>query len=108
MNDEKKMLRLQLKKYETEPYILQFFQSNMTVCLIICVFCKSCQHECEPEIVLKIKTVQFNVWGTITSAEINDIWYESRVDFHGDEILASNIYTGSVYHPYLDKFQIGN
>ena len=39
--------------YEIEPYFLQFFQSNTTVCLIIHVFCKSC----EPEIVLKIKTV---------------------------------------------------
>ena len=29
----------------------------MTVCVIIYMFCKSCQHECEPEIVLKIKTV---------------------------------------------------
>jgi hypothetical protein len=46
--------RLQLNKYETEPYFLQFFQSNMTVCLIIYEFCKS---EREPEIVLKIKTV---------------------------------------------------
>ena len=41
----------QLNKYETNPYFLQFFQSNKTVCL----FCKSYEHE--PEIVLKIKTV---------------------------------------------------
>ena len=30
----------------TDPYFLQFFQ-NMTVCLIIHMFCKSC----EPEVV---------------------------------------------------------
>ena len=39
---------IQLNKYETEPYFLQFFQSNTTVCLIIHVFCESC----DPEIVL--------------------------------------------------------
>ena len=32
-------LHIQLNKYETEPYFLQFFQSNATVCLIIHVFC---------------------------------------------------------------------
>ena len=37
----------QLNKYETDPYFLQFFQTNTTVCLIIHVFCNSC----EPEIV---------------------------------------------------------
>ena len=52
------MLQLvQLNKYETEPYFLQFFQSSTTVCVIIYMFYKSCEHECEPEIVLKIKTV---------------------------------------------------
>ena len=34
---------VQLNEYETDPYFLQFFQSN----LIIHVFCKNC----EPEIV---------------------------------------------------------
>ena len=38
---------LQLNEYDRDPYFLHFFQSNMTVCLIIHVFCKSC----EPEIV---------------------------------------------------------
>ena len=38
---------LQLNEYKTDTYCLQFFQSNTTVCLIIHVFCKSC----EPEIV---------------------------------------------------------
>ena len=38
---------VQLNKYETDPYFLYFLQSNTTVCLIIHVFCKSC----EPEIV---------------------------------------------------------
>ena len=49
--------QVQLNKYKTEPYFLHFFLSNTTVCLIIYVFCKSCDHECEPEpeIVLKSK-----------------------------------------------------
>ena len=38
---------VQLNKYETDQYFLQLFQSTTTVCLIIHVFCKSC----EPEIV---------------------------------------------------------
>jgi len=41
---------LQLNKHETDPYFLQIFQSNMSVCLIIFVFCKSCEPICEPEI----------------------------------------------------------
>ena len=43
----KSLTLLQLNEYEMDPYFLQFFQSNMTVSLIIHVFCKSC----EPEIV---------------------------------------------------------
>ena len=49
------MHNVQLNKYAIEPYFLQNFQSNTTVCLIIPMFCKSC----EPKIVLpvlKIKT----------------------------------------------------
>ena len=38
---------LQLNEYETNLHFLQRFQSNTTVCLIIHMFCKSC----EPEIV---------------------------------------------------------
>ena len=30
---------------ETDPYFLKFFQSNATVCLIIHLFCKSCESE---------------------------------------------------------------
>ena len=41
---------VQLNKYETNPYFLQIFQSNMSVCLIISMFCKSCESVCEPEI----------------------------------------------------------
>ena len=41
------MTLIQLNEYETDPYFLHFFQSSTTVCLIIHVFCKSC----EPEIV---------------------------------------------------------
>ena len=41
---------IQQNKYETNPYFLQIFQSNMSVCLIISMFCKSCEPICEPEI----------------------------------------------------------
>ena len=34
---------VQLNEYETNPYFLQIFQSNTTVCLIIYMFCKSCK-----------------------------------------------------------------
>ena len=37
-------------KYKADPYFLQLFQSNTSVCLIITVFCKSCEPICEPEI----------------------------------------------------------
>ena len=36
---------LQLNKYEANPYFIQLLQSNTTVCLIIHVFCKSCEHK---------------------------------------------------------------
>ena len=38
-----------MNMYETDPYFFQFFQSNTTVCLIIYLFCKSCELEPEPE-----------------------------------------------------------
>ena len=41
---------VQLNKYETDPYSLQIFPINMSVCLIISVFCKSFELICEPEI----------------------------------------------------------
>ena len=41
----KKIFFIQLNEYETHPYFLQFFQSNMPVCLIIHMFCKSCKPE---------------------------------------------------------------
>ena len=40
--------KVQINEYEAELYFLQFFQSNMTVCLIIHMFCENC----DPEIVL--------------------------------------------------------
>ena len=43
--DAVKLNHLQLNKYETEPYFLQFFQSNTTVCLIIHAFCKVYERE---------------------------------------------------------------
>ena len=36
---------VQLNESETDPYFLQFFQSNTAICLIIHVFCKSCESE---------------------------------------------------------------
>ena len=39
------IILLQLNKYETDPYFLQNFQSNTTVCLIIHAFCKVCERE---------------------------------------------------------------
>ena len=41
---------LQLNKHDTDPDFHQIFQSNTSVCLIIFVFCKSCESICEPEI----------------------------------------------------------
>ena len=49
-NDQEKIKKVQLNKYETDPYFLQIFQSNTLVCLIISVFCKSSEPNCEPEI----------------------------------------------------------
>ena len=46
----KQISAVQLNKYETDLYFLPIFQSNMSVCLIISVFCKSCEPICEPEI----------------------------------------------------------
>jgi hypothetical protein len=40
-----KDLPVQINIYETDPYFLRFFQSNTTVCLIIHMFCKSCEPE---------------------------------------------------------------
>jgi hypothetical protein len=50
---------VQLNKYETDPYFHQIFQSNTSVCLIISVFCKSCEPICEPEIILKTFAADF-------------------------------------------------
>ena len=38
-------------EYKTDPYFLQFLQSNMMVCMIIYMLCKNCELELEPEIV---------------------------------------------------------
>ena len=58
--------KVQINEYEAELYFLQFFQSNMTVCLIVYVFCKSC----ESEIVLAIKTVNEVKTKTISCLQI--------------------------------------
>jgi len=48
------MYLVQLNKYKTDPYFLQYFQSNTQVCLIIRVFCKSS----DPEIVLPVLQIK--------------------------------------------------
>ena len=59
--------KVQLKKNETDPYFLQVFQSNTSVCLIISVFSKSCEPICKTEITLVLyrlenhKQKQFHV-----------------------------------------------
>ena len=55
----KNSLVVQLNKYEADLYFLQIFQSNILVCLIISVSCKSCEPICEPEIVLKMFAADF-------------------------------------------------
>ena len=46
---------VQLNEYETtDLYFLQNFQSNTSICLIIHLFCKSC----EPEIVLPVLQIK--------------------------------------------------
>ena len=52
-------MRHPVNKYKTNSYFLQIFQSNMSVCLMISVFCKSCEPICEPEIVLKSFAADF-------------------------------------------------
>ena len=44
---------LQQDEYKTNPYFLRFFQSNTIVCLIIHIFCKSC----EPKIVFALISI---------------------------------------------------
>ena len=39
-----------VNKYETDLYFFQIFKSNASVCLIISMFCKSCEPICDPEI----------------------------------------------------------
>ena len=50
---QKVRLVVQLNKYKTDPYFLQYLQSNTQVCLNIRVFCKSS----DPEIVLPVLPV---------------------------------------------------
>ena len=62
------LMHLQLNEYETNPYFLQFFQSNTTVCLIIHVFCKSC----EPEIVLPVLQIRTNFTFVTLTKHVNN------------------------------------
>ena len=39
------MLSVQLNEYKTDSIFPQFFQSSTTVCLIIHMFCNSCESE---------------------------------------------------------------
>ena len=57
----------------TDPYFLQIFQSNTSVCLIISEFCKSCELICEPEItsVLNhLENQQKNISRSVFSSQI--------------------------------------
>ena len=77
-----KSIYLLTAEYETDPDFLRFFkifQSNMSVCLIISVLCKSCEPICEPEITsvlyhlenLQIsKQKQFHVQCSMFSSQI--------------------------------------
>ena len=59
---------IQLNKYETDPHFLQLFQSNTTVCLIIHLFCNSC----EPDIVFVLISIipeQFHVHKSYKTGE---------------------------------------
>ena len=56
---------VQLNKYKTDPYFLQFFQSNTTVCLIIPLFCKSC----EPLVLICTFEEQFHVQKSYKTCE---------------------------------------
>ena len=63
-------MALQLIKYATDPYFLHIFQSNTSVCLIISVFCKSCEPICEPEIVQKTFAADFQANPTDISCKM--------------------------------------
>jgi hypothetical protein len=69
---------VQLNKCETDPYFLQIFQSNTSVCLIISVFCKSFEPICEPEIVLKNSAADFQANPTDISCK-NNFMFSSQI-----------------------------
>ena len=82
---------LQPNKYKTDLYFLQIFQSNMSFCLIISVFCKSCETICEPEITLVLyhlenlqKSKQNNFTFSVQFTNLTKRGYEHR---HALEIL---------------------
>ena len=67
-----KSIYLLTAEYETDPDFLRFFkifQSNMSVCLIISVFCKSFELICEPEItpVSSLQSLTGKLQGRITT-----------------------------------------
>ena len=81
---------VQLNEYDTDPDFLQFFQSNATVCLIIHMFCKSC----EPEIVFVLICTlaeQFHVHKSYKTRE-------STLSYIGN--LEENIYLSPIYLKY--------
>ena len=65
---------IQLNKYKTDSYFLYVFQSNTSVCLIISVFCKSCEPICKPEIVLKQIAADFQANPTDISCKNMDLF----------------------------------
>ena len=78
--NNKEITPIHLNKHETDPYFLQIFQSNTSACLIISMFCKSCEPICESEITpvlyhlrIKTKTISRAVFSSqiLQNAEIN-------------------------------------
>ena len=63
------VLILQLDEYKTDPYFLQNFQSNMTVCLVIHLLFRSCELEIVLT-VLQIKTKTISRSQTLQNAWI--------------------------------------
>ena len=96
-----KSLELQLNKYETDPYFLQVFQSNTSVCLIISGFCKSCEPICEPKItpvlyhlenLQKVKQKQFHVQYSAHKSYKTRKWTFSCIGNFEENMDLSRIY----------------
>ena len=87
---------VQLNKYETDPYSLQIFPINMSVCLIIFVFCKSFELICEPDItpvsyqVENLQKAKQKLW-CVSSLLLSSISCSSSFPFQSNEFGSSSI-----------------